>query len=78
MNIIDGMDVLVISYTAPVIASSWDISFEALGVGFSSGVLGMAIGALLLAPYADKIGRKKIILILGWGPNIQMKKLKMF
>ena len=57
------MDVLVISYTAPVIASSWDISFEALGVVFSSGVLGMAIGALLLAPYADKIGRKKIILI---------------
>ena len=57
------MDVLVISYTAPVIASSWGISFEALGVVFSSGVLGMAIGALLLAPYADKIGRKKIILI---------------
>ena len=63
LNIIDGMDVLAISYTAPVIASSWDISFEALGVVFSSGVLGMAIGALLLAPYADKIGRKKIILI---------------
>lgn len=63
LNIIDGMDVLVISYTAPVIASSWDISFKALGVVFSSGVLGMAIGALLLAPYADKIGRKKIILI---------------
>ena len=63
LNIIDGMDVLVISYTAPVIASSWDISFKTLGIVFSSGVLGMAIGALLLAPYADKIGRKKIILI---------------
>ena len=58
MNIIDGMDVLVISYTAPVIASSWDISFSL--VVFSSGVLGMAIGALLLAPHADKIGRKKL------------------
>ena len=57
------MDVLVISYTAPVIASSWDISFKALGVVFSSGVFGMAVGALLLAPYADKIGRKKIILL---------------
>ena len=57
------MDVLVISYTAPVIASSWNISFEALGVVFSSGVFGMAVGALLLAPYADKIGRKKIILL---------------
>ncbi len=63
LNVIDGMDVLVISYTAPVIASSWNISFEALGVVFSSGVFGMAVGALLLAPYADKIGRKKIILL---------------
>ena len=63
LNIIDGMDVLVISYTAPVIASSWDISFETLGLVFSSGVFGMAVGALLLAPYADNIGRKKIILI---------------
>jgi len=34
-----------------------------LGVVFSSGVFGMAVGALLLAPYADKIGRKKIILL---------------
>ena len=57
------MDVLVISYTAPVIASSWNISFETLGIVFSSGVFGMAIGALSLAPYADKIGRKKIILV---------------
>ena len=57
------MDVLVISYTAPVIASSWGISSKILGVVFSSGVLGMAIGALFLAPFADKLGRKKIILI---------------
>ncbi len=63
LNVIDGMDVLVISYTAPVIATSWNISFETLGVVFSSGVFGMAVGALFLAPYADNIGRKKIILI---------------
>ena len=57
------MDVLVISYTAPSIVSLWDISDETLGVVFSSGLFGMAIGALFLAPYADKVGRKKIILI---------------
>ena len=51
------------SYTAPVIVSNWGIASETLGVVFSSGILGMAVGALLLAPYADKIGRKKIILI---------------
>ena len=57
------MDVLVISYTAPSIVSFWDISPETLGIVFSSGLFGMAIGALFLAPYADKVGRKKIILI---------------
>ena len=63
LNVIDGMDVLVISYTAPSIVSFWDISPETLGIVFSSGLFGMAIGALFLAPYADKLGRKKIILI---------------
>ena len=63
LNVIDGIDVLVMSYTAPVIASAWSISSDTLGVVFSSGLLGMAIGALLLAPQADYFGRKKIILI---------------
>lgn len=63
MNILDGMDVLVISYCAPAIAKSWSVSPEALGAVFSAGLAGMAIGALLLAPYADFIGRKKMILL---------------
>ena len=57
------MDVLIISFTAPSIASLWDIKAETLGLVFSSGILGMAIGALFLAPYADRVGKKKIILI---------------
>ena len=63
MNILDGMDVLVISYCAPAIAKSWSVSPEALGAVFSSGLAGMTIGALFLAPFADQIGRKKLILI---------------
>ncbi len=63
MNILDGMDVLVISYCAPSIAKSWQVGPEALGVVFSSGLAGMTIGALFLAPFADAIGRKKMILI---------------
>lgn len=65
MNVLDGMDVLVISYTAPSIAKSWDISPQALGTVFSAGLLGMTLGTFFLAPFADKIGRKKIILISG-------------
>lgn len=65
MNMLDGMDVLVISYTAPAIAKAWDISPQALGTVFSAGLFGMTIGTLFLAPFADKIGRKAIILISG-------------
>jgi benzoate transport len=65
MNLLDGMDVSVISYTAPAIAKAWVISPQALGTVFSAGLFGMTIGALFLAPFADKIGRKSIILISG-------------
>ena len=65
MNVLDGMDVLIISYAAPAIASSWNIGPEALGIVFSSGLAGMTIGAMLLAPLADRIGRKRMILFSG-------------
>ncbi|GAB4038124.1 MFS transporter [Spirosoma gilvum] len=63
MNMLDGMDVMVISYAAPAIAKGWNSSPEALGIVFSSGLFGMTFGALLLAPLADSIGRKTMILI---------------
>lgn len=63
MNMLDGMDVLVISYTAPAIAKAWNIGPDVLGTIFSAGLIGMTIGTLILAPYADKIGRKNLILI---------------
>lgn len=65
MNMLDGMDVLVISYAAPSIAKAWSISPATLGTVFSSGLFGMTLGTLFLAPFADKIGRKNIILISG-------------
>lgn len=63
MNMLDGMDVMVISYTAPAIVKSWSITPEALGIVFSAGLLGMTIGAMFLAPRADIIGRKRMILL---------------
>jgi MFS transporter, AAHS family, 4-hydroxybenzoate transporter len=63
MNMLDGMDVMVISYTAPAIAKAWSITPSALGIVFSAGLLGMTLGAMFLAPRADVIGRKKMILL---------------
>lgn len=63
MNMLDGMDVLVIAFTASSISAEWDIGPQALGWVFSAAVIGMTMGALFLAPQGDRIGRKKMILL---------------
>jgi benzoate transport len=62
MSVLDGMDVLVVSYCAPAIAEDLNLGPKTLGFVFSSGLIGMAIGAIFLAPFADRFGRKKLIL----------------
>lgn len=62
MSVLDGMDVLVVSYCAPAIAEDLNLGPKSLGIVFSAGLVGMAIGAIFLAPFADKFGRKKLML----------------
>jgi MFS transporter, AAHS family, 4-hydroxybenzoate transporter len=86
MNMLDGMDVMVVSYAAATISKAWNISATSLGIVFSAGLLGMSIGAMFLAPQADKIGRKNMILISGvlmgvsvfctsWATSVEMLML---
>jgi MFS family permease len=63
MNAIDGIDVQAIAYTAPVISNAWHISNAALGIVFSAGLVGMAVGALVLGPTGDYIGRRPALLL---------------
>lgn len=63
LNMLDGADVLVVSFVAPVLTQAWEVSDAAFGVVFSSGLAGMTLGALLIAPFADLFGRKTLILI---------------
>ncbi len=63
INMMDGFDVLVIAFTAPSIAAEWGLTPAAVGLLLSSGLTGMVIGALLIGPLGDRIGRRKLILI---------------
>ena len=63
LNILDGFDVLAIAFAAPPIADEWAIQPAALGLVFSAGLVGMALGAMFIAPLADRIGRRAMILI---------------
>jgi AAHS family 4-hydroxybenzoate transporter-like MFS transporter len=60
---LDGFDTTAIGYVAPSLAKEWHIGKEALGPVFSAGLFGLMIGALLFGPLADRIGRKKIIIL---------------
>ena len=63
LNMLDGMDVQAIAYSAPVISDEWAISPQTLGIVFSAALVGMTVGAMFLSPFTDRIGRRKMILI---------------
>lgn len=58
---VDGFDVQGITYVAPAISQDWGLARGALGPTFSTGLFGVMLGALLLAPLADRIGRQRVI-----------------
>src|SRR5215470_3369530 len=58
---VDGFDTQAIGYVAPAVAQEWKLARGALGPVFSAGLFGLMIGALVLGPIADRIGRKRII-----------------
>lgn len=63
LNMLDGMDVLAISYSAPLLTEEWTISRQSLGMVFSAALVGMTIGAVFISPLTDTIGRRNMILI---------------
>ncbi len=62
LNMLDGFDVLVMAFTAPAVSADWSLRGAQLGYLLSAGLFGMAGGSLFLAPWADRFGRRAIIL----------------
>lgn len=62
INALDGMDILIMSYVAPALAKDWAINPATLGVVFSAGLAGMMFGSIVVAPLADRFGRRTMIL----------------
>ena len=59
----DGFDAQAIGYVAPALVKAWRLPPKDLGPVFSAGLFGLMLGSMLIAPLADKIGRKPIIII---------------
>ncbi len=59
----DGFDAQAMGYVAPALAPELHIARQALGPVFSSGLVGIMIGALLFGPLADRIGRRPVLIV---------------
>lgn len=62
LSALDGYDVLSVTFAAPAITAAWGIGKAALGIVLAAGLVGMALGAFALAPLADSVGRKTIVI----------------
>jgi benzoate transport len=63
LNMVDGFDVLAMSFTAPLVAQEWNVNPAALGVLLSAGLVGMGIGAAAISPIADVMGRRTVVIL---------------
>jgi MFS transporter, AAHS family, 4-hydroxybenzoate transporter len=60
---LDGFEVFAASFAAPAIKAAWAVNQAQIGMVLSSGLLGMAVGSLLIAPAADVIGRRRMLFL---------------
>lgn len=60
---VDGFDTLVISFIGPAIMDTWKLAPAELGRIFGSGLIGAALGGMTAGVLADRLGRKRTLLM---------------
>lgn len=64
INVLDGYDLQAAAFTSTSIMAEWGVATGAMGLTiFSVGVLGVGLGSFVLAPIADRFGRRPTVLI---------------
>ena len=59
----DGYDVASVGYIAPLLIKQWALAPAQMGPIFGAGLLGLCLGSFVFGPLADRIGRKRVIVI---------------
>ncbi|MEA5103639.1 aromatic acid/H+ symport family MFS transporter [Pantoea sp. S18] len=60
---LDGMDIALMGFIAPTLKASWGVTNHQLGLVISAALIGLALGAMVAGPLADRYGRRVMILI---------------
>jgi AAHS family 4-hydroxybenzoate transporter-like MFS transporter len=58
---LDGFDVAIMGFIAPQLKMDWGLSPQALGPVLSAALIGLAVGALVAGPFADRYGRRIVL-----------------
>ncbi|MBI3144494.1 MAG: aromatic acid/H+ symport family MFS transporter [Pseudogulbenkiania sp.] len=58
---LDGFDVAIMGFIAPQLKQEWGVTNQMLGPVLSAALAGLAIGALVAGPLADRFGRKVVL-----------------
>jgi len=61
-NVVDGMNAMVMAFTAASVSAQWGLNGVELGMLLSASLIGMAGGSLFAAPMADRYGRRPLLL----------------
>lgn len=59
----DGYEAQMLAMAVPLLAKHLDVAPTAFALASSASLAGMAIGALVLAPLSDRVGRKPLLLL---------------
>lgn len=60
--VIDGFDSLIIGFLVPAIGNDWGVKPASLTSVIVAGTVGTIVGTMLIAPIADRVGRRPVIL----------------
>ncbi len=60
---LDGMDIALMGFIAPTLKVSWGVTNHQLGMVISAALIGLALGAMIAGPLADRYGRRVMILL---------------
>lgn len=63
---LDGYDLFNAAYVAPYVRKAWGLGAPQIGMMLSIGLVGLAAGALVQGPLADRFGRRIITLSAVW------------
>ena len=62
ITVLDGLDIQMVSFTAPYMRDEMGLTKTMLGYVFSAGTIGMVLGGLIFSNIGDRIGRRPTVI----------------